>query len=116
MMAGNVTVQLRTKNFLDFSHQAKLSIPTSSTKEIYDKSKELFNEMYKNGTQVRLVGIRVGNLSDTGKGQVSLFENTITNEKQEKVDKTIDMLKEKFGYESIARAGNLNANKILNKN
>jgi len=114
MVASSVTVELRNKNFLDFSHQTKFTVPTSSTKEIYDKAKILFNEMYKSGTQVRLVGVRVGNLSENGKGQISLFENTKTNEKQEKIDKTVDILKEKFGYDLVTRASKLNANSLLN--
>ena len=114
MVAGNVTVQLRTKNFMDFSHQGKFLFATCSTKEIYDKSKELFNEMYKRGMQIRLVGIRVGILSEKNKGQVSLFENNIINEKQEKIDKAIDILKEKYGYNSVTRAGEMNGNNLLN--
>ena len=32
---------------IDYSHQGKLSIATSNTKEIYNKSVELLEEMYK---------------------------------------------------------------------
>ena len=47
MMANVVNVQLRTKDFQDFSHQAKLDSSTSSTKEIIKKAKILLKEMYK---------------------------------------------------------------------
>jgi DNA polymerase-4 len=114
MVAGNVAVQLRTKDFVDFSHQGKFLGSTCSTKEIYDKAKELFYEMYKNGMQIRLVGVRVGILSEKNKGQISMFENTKVNERQEKIDKTIDILKDKYGYNAVTRAGEIKANNLLN--
>ena len=47
LLANVVNVQLRTKDFEDFSHQKKIDNATSNTKEIYSKAKELLNEMYK---------------------------------------------------------------------
>ena len=113
MVASTVNVQLRTKDFVDFSHQGKLFNPTCNTKDIYERAKLLLEEMYKEGTPIRLVGVRVDNLSDKGKGQISLFENTMKNEKQEKLDKTLDSLKNKFGYDSVTLAGKLNINEMV---
>lgn len=47
MYANVVNVQLRTKDFKDFSHQKKLLYATANTKEIYKVAKELLEEMYK---------------------------------------------------------------------
>ncbi|MBE5812486.1 MAG: DNA polymerase IV [Clostridiales bacterium] len=113
MVASTVNVQLRTKDFVDFSHQGKLPSSTSSTKDIYERAKLLLDEMYKEGIEIRLVGVRVDNLSDKDKGQISLFENTKQNEKQEKLDKTLDLLKNKFGYDSVTLAGKLNINEMV---
>ena len=44
--------------------------------------------------------------------QISLFENK-NNEKQEKLDKVIDSLKNKYGYNKITRAGKMNAEDYL---
>ena len=63
--------------------------------------------------KIRLVGIRVGLLSERDKGQISIFKSSKTNEKQEKIDKAIDSLKEKYGYNSVTRAGKLNADNLL---
>lgn len=46
MVANVVNVGLRTNKFKDFSHQKKLDIATSNTKDIYLKAKELLKEMY----------------------------------------------------------------------
>ena len=47
MYANVINVQLRTKDFKDFSHQKKLMYSTSNTKEIYKVAKELLDEMHK---------------------------------------------------------------------
>ena len=106
MLANVVNVQLRTKNFEDTSHQRKLLEATSSTKEIYNVARELLHEMYKQGTQIRLIGMRVDNLIEKDEKQLSFFDNE-QNEKQEKLDKVVDELKQKYGYSSITRAGKL---------
>ena len=86
--------------------------PASNTKEIYGLAKELLNEMYKKGIFIRLVGLRVDNLVGKDEMQLSLFNNE-EEEKQEKLDKVVDELKNKYGYSSITRAGKLNAEEII---
>lgn len=112
LLANTVNVQLRTKDFQDTSHQGKLLIGTSTTKEIYHKAKELLEQMYRKGMSIRLIGVRVDNLIEKEEQQLSLFQDK-ENEKQEKLDKTIDELKEKYGYNSITRAGKMNVGNIL---
>ena len=109
MLARVVNVQLRNKDFVDTSHQRKLSTATASTREILEVAKELLEQMYRKGTRIRLVGVRVDDLTDKEEMQISLFSNEEKNEKQEKLDKTIDALKEKYGYHFITRAGNMGA-------
>ena len=75
-------------------------------------AKELLEEMYKNGTFIRLVGLRVDNLVEKNEIQLSLFNNE-EEKKQEKIDKVVDSLKEKYGYNSITRAGKLNSEKNI---
>ena len=113
LLAKTVNVQLRTKNFEDTSHQGKLQIATSSTKEIYEKAKQLLEQMYQKPMSIRLIGVRVDNLIEKEEVQLSLFENK-NNNKQEKLDKVIDELKNKYGYSKITRAGKMNVEGILN--
>lgn len=112
MYANVVNVHLRTKDFKDFSHQKKLMSPTSNTKNIYELAKTLLGEMYKKSTFIRLVGLRVDNLIEKDEMQLSLF-NDVNDQKQEKLDKVVDELKNKYGYESITRAGKLNSEQII---
>lgn len=109
LLAKSVSVQLRNDQFEDISHQGKLDFETASTKEIYKKAKELLQELYKKGMFIRLLGVRVDNLSEKNQRQLSLFSKT--DDKQEKLDKTIDQLKDKYGYDFITRAGKMNTSK-----
>ena len=106
LLASVVNVQTRTKDFIDKSHQGKLKTYTSSTKEIYSKAKELLEEMYEKGTPIRLLGMRVDNLIEKNQKQISLFDDE-EDKKQEKLDKVVDDLKNKYGYNTITRAGRI---------
>lgn len=113
MLAKVVNVQLRNKNFVDISHQKKLPNLTDSTKEIYQNAKELLEQMYIKGNEIRLIGLRLDNLTDKEEMQINLFDKK-ENEKQKKIDQTIDKLKEKYGYNSITRAGRIGVDKLVN--
>ena len=108
LLANVVNVQLRTKDFEDKTHQRKLLQATSSTKDIYVQAKELLHEMYKTGTPIRLIGMRVDNLIEKDELQLSFFNQEDT-EKQDKIDKVVDELKQKYGYNTITRAGKLHS-------
>lgn len=108
LLANVVNVQLRTKDFEDKSHQRKLPEATSNTKDIYAEAKGLLHEMYIKGTPIRLIGMRVDNLIEKDELQLSLFSHQ-DSEKQEKIDKVVDDLKQKYGYNSITRAGKLHS-------
>jgi len=112
LLAKCVSVQLRTSNFEDSSHQGQLDSETTNTKEIYKKAKELLYGLYKKGILIRLVGVRVDKLVSKDEMQLSFFSKQ-SDEKQEKLDKTIDNLKEKYGYNLITRAGKLNVEDIV---
>ena len=109
LVANVVNVQLRTKNFVDTSHQKKLPYAASNTKQIYNVAKELLRELYKKGTAIRLVGLRVDNLEEKNQMQLSIFD-TQEEKKLDKLDETIDKLKEKYGYNFIKRGSSLENN------
>lgn len=111
LVANTVNVQLRTKDFIDYSHQKALKYSTSSTKEILETANEIFYEMYKK-EPIRLVGVRVDNLENKNEIQMSFFTEQNT-EKQEKLDNVLDDLKNKYGYNAITRAGKLEVKELV---
>lgn len=111
LLAKVVNVHIKTNEFKVSSHQRKLDVSTSSTKIIYGIAKELLEQLYK-GEYIRLLGVQVSELCGADEAQLSLFDTDI-NKKQDKIDKTLDEIKKKYGYETISRAGKLNADKMF---
>ena len=109
LVANTVGVNLKTKDFKNYSHQKTLNYSTSSTKEILNTAKQVLIEMYKK-EPMRLIGVKVDNLENKDEIQISFFEN---DKKQEKLDSVLDDLKIKYGYNSITRAGKLDINNIV---
>lgn len=112
LKANVISVQIRTKDFANYSHQKTLNSPTNITKEIYETSKELLLALHQNRA-VRLIGIQTSKLQDKESMQLSIFEEK-TNEKQEKIENVMHELKKKYGYETITRAGEMKVKKLLN--
>lgn len=115
MSATVVNVKIKTKDFKIYTHQRKLSLPTNSTKEVYEIAKELLKKVL-GSLYIRLIGIRVDGLVDNSEVQLSFFD-TKMSEKQSKLDKALDIIKDKHGYNSITRAGELikDKNRISDK-
>ncbi len=113
MYAAVVNVQLKTNEFKVSSHQRKLLTATNSTKVIYEEAKKLLQELYK-GIPIRLIGIRVDGLTHKEEVQLSMFD-TKSNEKQEKLDAVIDKIKDKYGYNTITRAGKIDLEEVPDK-
>lgn len=108
LLANVVSVQIKTNKFQMYSHQRKLGNATSNNKDIYIQAKELLKEMYK-GELVRLVGVRVDNLVGEDEVQLSIFDSN--NKRNEKLDKALDSIKDRYGYSSIKKARELNIDK-----
>jgi DNA polymerase-4 len=98
-VAGCVTIKLRYPNFETTSRQA--SIPyTSADDEIIPVAKDIFHKLYRKGNPVRLLGVRLSNLSNDSV-QTNLFQDT---ERKNVLYKAIDGVKNRFGNTSVYRA------------
>lgn len=111
LLAHTVGVQIKNKDFKMYSHQKSLTTDTDSTKIIYEIAKQILKEMFL-GEPIRLIGVKVDKLTTKEKQQLSLFD-TPKNEKQQKLDKTLDKLKEKYGYDAVTRAGKMNIDEMM---
>ena len=100
LSAYTIAIQLKTNKFIKYSHQKTINTPTNNTQEIYNISKELLNTIY-NGESIRLVGLKLDNLEDNEYSQISIFDSDNKKIRNEKLDKTIDKIRDKFGYNSI---------------
>ena len=115
--ASVVVVTLKDRFFKRVSHQKKLVNATNLTEEIYKTALDILSEMDIDDG-VRLIGVRLDKLSDSSSHQVSLFEDLKVREDSNELEKTVDFLKEKYGFKVIKKASLLDSKvgkKYLNK-
>lgn len=98
-----IAVQLKDKFFKSTTHQCTLKNPTNLTEEVYQTSRDLFHEMWKE-EPIRLIGIRLDHLTERLYHQVSLFENLDAKEQDSELEKIMDQLQEKYGSKIVKRA------------
>lgn len=98
--ASTIAIIVKDKYFKTTSKQKKLDNATNSSDTIYEVSKKLFKGHW-DLVPVRLIGIRLDSLSDTNDYQISLFEDIDSKIRDEKINKTIDDLRKKFGDKII---------------
>lgn len=99
--ASVISVSIKNTHFYSYSHQRKLDLPTSSTNQIYRNARKLFDEMWQ-GEPLRHLSISLSELSNDDFFQLSLLEKY--NKKEEILDKAIDSIRYKFGYDSVIRS------------
>jgi len=101
-----IAVTIRDNSFKTRSHQRSLENPTDISKEVYETSKELFDELWDGATPLRLLGIAMTNITREDTAQFSLFPDE-KKEKARKIDKAKDALNAKFGTATIVRGSNM---------
>ena len=107
-----VAVTIRYLDFKTKSHQRSCDTPVNTTNEVYRISKELLPELWKDKKPLRLLGISLTNLSFGEESeQMSLFDEGSGEKikRDERLDKTVDKLRQKFGFDKIKRGTVLSA-------
>ena len=97
-----VSVGIKDAWFISSSHQCVLKNPTAGTRELYGYACRLLSEFW-DGRPIRLLNFYVSRLTEEEGRQISLFDTT-DYEKQEKAERTMDAIREKFGAGAIKRA------------
>lgn len=98
-VAGCVTVKIRYPDFETTSRQTTIPL-TCADDEIIPVVKELFHKLYKKGKPIRLLGVRLSELT-TEAVQANLFNNV---ERKNDLYKAIDDVKTRFGKLKLKRA------------
>ena len=101
-----IAVTIRDNSFKTRSHQRSLENPTDISKEVYETSKELFDELWDGATPLRLLGIAMTNITREDTAQFSLFPDE-KKEKARKIDRAKDALNAKFGTSTIVRGSSI---------
>ena len=98
-MAGCIAVKIRYPDFETTSKQTTIPY-TFYDDELIPFAKELFNKLWRKGQPVRLLGVRLSELTDEAV-QTNLFSNA---EKKNELYKAIDEVKNRFGKASLTKA------------
>lgn len=105
--ASTIAVIYKNRNFKSYTAQEKLPNPTCDTKIIYKKVIEIFEKNFKK-EPLRLIGVRLSELTEKVNQQISIFEIDLSKdeekEKDSSIQKTIDQLNKKFGSDLIISA------------
>ena len=102
--SATVTVTIRSRDFKNHSHGETLSSPTDLTMEIYERACRLFDALWDKETPLRLLGISLTHLENEKDAQLTFFTDE-KREKEEKMDKTVDSIRKKFGAGKVIRGG-----------
>lgn len=99
-----VSISVRDKNLHTFTRQVKLKAPTDVSTEILKEAMALFRRNYHWSAPLRSVGIAVTDFDFDGCVQFDLEQTQEKREKQERLERTVDALKSRFGNYCIQRA------------
>ncbi|MBS4006922.1 MAG: DNA polymerase IV [Clostridium sp.] len=103
-LCRTVAISIRDNALLYFERQVKLETPSNISSEIAAAAMQLFRQNYSWPKPIRSVGVRCSELiSSAAPLQLSIFDDD-TKKKQAALDKTVDLLRKRFGHFCIQRA------------
>lgn len=105
LYAGGVQITIRTHDFNTVSRQKQFPAPTHLMRDLTNGAMELINRTWKPPTPIRMLTVTAIHLSPASEAfeQVNLFdlEQRPQTEKREKLERTMDEIRGKFGADAI---------------
>lgn len=101
-LASCLAVKIRYSNFDTFSQQRAIA-PTHTDEQLFPLIKQLFHQLYQPGRKIRLVGVRLSQLTN-GPFQVGLFDDY---EKKKRLYSALDEVNTRYGSKTISRAATM---------
>ncbi len=98
---------LRKQNFADKACEINLTAYTNYPEDVFPLIRKAFEIIYEEGNLYRQTGVILLELKSSINKQISLFEDVVRAQKIEKLYKTIDALKVKFGRDIIKHGSTL---------
>lgn len=114
MYAKNVGIWIKYSNFVRVSKQMNLENVIHTDNDIYNYSVILFDKLWNKEDTIRGLCVSVGNLRNENTEQLSLFEMGNTkksNKNDEKLQKVLDDIRNKYGSDMIMYADMLEKKK-----
>jgi len=102
MKCSVIAIGIKNSEFSYHSHQRKILSYTNSTNEIHEHVGGLFDELW-DGTPIRHFNVRLSELVSSNTVQLTLFDR-VNKIKLERMDRAIDVIRDKYGDRAIMRA------------
>lgn len=98
----SVQISIRDNSLFSYERQGRLSIPSCTSQAIFKKAFELFQ---KNAPEnpVRSLGVRACSLTRMEYRQLSFLEDVQRDQKQESLERSIDLIRRQFGHYAVQR-------------
>lgn len=105
---ATVKLKIRWPDFTSLTRQMTISQPTQDAEQIYKAAVLLFDQVWKQGQAVRLIGVGVSSLTPAIR-QLSLFDQPTAahREKERKLQEAMQQLRERFGENILQHASEL---------
>lgn len=106
MKAWGIKVDIKDPYFKVISRQKQLFTPTNLAEEIARSALEIIHASWRSGSPIRMLTVTGINLTDEStEEQISLFaSDTHAHIRGEKIERTMDQVREKFGNAAIGFA------------
>jgi DNA polymerase-4 len=98
-----IALKIRFSDFKTYTRAVTVQRPTNFADEIYVKVSEKFEDFKAGKRPVRLVGVRVSNLSDVSVLDDLFYSEEERNLKKERLHKALDRIADRFGQDAIHR-------------
>ncbi|WP_281886084.1 DNA polymerase IV [Paenibacillus sp. YYML68] len=108
LLAGTVQITVRDPDMSTITRSVKLDRPSENADDFYKTACKLFDAYWQQGSPVRLVGVTLQGLTEKKESavQLDLFDYQQQPVK-EKLTRTLDALRDKFGENAVLTAGML---------
>lgn len=104
LKAQTISISVRDTSLSSFTRQQKLPYTTDCDKAIIQTALALFTHHTKDHFPLRSIGISVTDLTQGDNDQqLSLFYDQENIEKERKIDQTVDLIRQRYGFNKITR-------------
>lgn len=99
-----LTLKIRLEGFETFTRQRKFTEHVNDAETMRAMALELFRKFDCRGKKVRLIGVGMSHLNNTGGEQLSLFQSDDNQQRRDRVANLLETIRDKHGEEAATRA------------
>ncbi|MBS3762969.1 MAG: DNA polymerase IV [Planctomycetes bacterium] len=113
LVGRTVHVKLRYNDFTTVERSRSLKTPADLDEEIFPVASHLMDRRWDQRRRLRLVGVKVSDLRPNCQRQQKLFDDKL--ERQRRIDRCVDELRDKFGFNVVQKGLSIALNSRLER-